>query len=215
MKRTLCALGALTAISALTAADKCGSFKDAHGLSSVDVAPLPGYVDVCSQDFQLCVKLTQGYPPSVKTIGYFVPADEWQKRQKGNLEGFTHYLIAQRGRTLSADEFIEFKHYVYSQQGNVEDHTKPADVFESQGRVSLGVIDEAEDMIAFGAILKLTQTNPPPPKALLLASINIVLEQKGETLSLYVFDTVKGLDDTSRIKRLVEAWLNRIRERNK
>jgi hypothetical protein len=215
MKRIFCAIGVLAAISSPTAAEKCGSFKDAHGLSSVDVAPLPGYVDICSQDFGLCVKLTQGYPPSVKTIGYFVPAAEWQKRQKGTLEGFTHYLIAQRGRTLSTGEFTEFKRYVHSEQGNIEDHTKPADVFESQGRVSLGVIDEAEDMIAFGAILKLTQTNPPPPQAMLIASINIVLEAKGETLSLYIFDTVKRLDDTSRIKELAKTWLACIRERNK
>src|SRR5207247_2227338 len=112
---------------------------------------------------------------------------------------FSRYLIAQRGRTLSSDQFVDFKRYVHSQQGDIEDHTKLPSVFESQGHVSLGVVDEAEDMIAFGAILKLTQTNPPPERTYMLASINIVLELKGETLSLYVFDTVKRLDDTDRI----------------
>ena len=123
-------------------------------------------------------------------------------------------MIAQRGRTLSSDQFLDFKRYVHSRQGDIEDHTKLASVFESQGRISLGVVDEAGDMIASGVILKLTQTNPQPKRTLMLASINIVLELKGETLSLYVFDTVKQLDDTDRIKDISHRWLQCIRNRN-
>lgn len=48
----------------------------------------------------------------------------------------------------------------------------------------------------------------------MLASINIVLELKGETLVLYVFDTVKRLDDTGRIKDMAKRWLQCIRDRN-
>jgi hypothetical protein len=49
-------------------AEQCGSFRDAQDRSSVDFAPLNGFVDVCSRDFQLCVLLTQGYPLEVNTI---------------------------------------------------------------------------------------------------------------------------------------------------
>src|SRR4029450_4598628 len=91
--------------------DSCESFRDTRGRSSVDVAPLSGFVDVCSRDFQLCVMLTQGYPPSVQTIGYFVPIEEWQRYQKGQHKGFSRYLIAQKGRALSTEEFGDFKSY--------------------------------------------------------------------------------------------------------
>src|SRR5439155_10325479 len=99
--------------------DSCGSFRDARGRSWVDLAPLPGFIDVCSRDFQLCVMLTEGYPPSVQTIGYFVPVEEWERYQKGQHKGFSRYLIAQKGETLSAESFADFKRYVHSQQGNI------------------------------------------------------------------------------------------------
>ena len=43
-------------------ADSGGSFRDVRGRSSVDFAPLAGFIDVCSRDSQLCVMLTEGYP---------------------------------------------------------------------------------------------------------------------------------------------------------
>ena len=138
--------------------DSCGSFRDARSRSWVDLAPLPGFIDVCSRDFQLCVMLTEGYPPSVQTIGYFVPVEEWERYQKGQHKGFSRYLIAQKGETLSAESFADFKRYVHSQQGNIADHTKLATVFESHGSVSLGIIDETPDSISIGTVLKLTET---------------------------------------------------------
>src|ERR1700730_4993428 len=120
--KCVCSLTALIlGILSLTAAENCGSFRDTRGRSAVDFAPLPGYVDVCSQDFQLCTKLTQGYPPSVQTIGYFVLDNEWQRYKKGEEKGFTQYLIAQRGRDLSNEQFSGLKRYVHSQQGNIRD----------------------------------------------------------------------------------------------
>jgi hypothetical protein len=32
--------------------------------------------------------LTQGYPPTVQTIGYFVSVEEWKRYQKGQHKGF-------------------------------------------------------------------------------------------------------------------------------
>lgn len=162
--KPICCVAFIGLIASAIGAKDCPPFVDSRDRSSIDFAPLAGYTDVCSRDVQLCVSLTQGYPPSTQTIGYFVPDAEWQDHQKGKHEGFSRYLIAQRGRTLSSDQFVDFKRYVHSQQGDVEDHTKLPSVFESQGRISLGVVDEAEDMIAFGAILKLTQTNRQPER---------------------------------------------------
>ena len=156
--------------------------------------------------------LTEGYPPSVQTIGYFVPSDEWKQYQKGQHKGFSRYLIAQRVETWPAKKFSDFKRFARSQQGNIADHTNLATLFELHGRVSLGIVDETEDSISSGTILKLSE--PDIKRDLLLAAINIVLQLKGETLSLYVYDTVKGVDDTDRIKGLAKHWLQCIRIRN-
>lgn len=192
--------------------DSCGSFRDARGRSSIDVAPLPGFSDVCSRDFQLCVMLTQGYPPSVQTIGYFVPVEDWERYQKGQHKGFSRYLIAQKGRTLSKEEFAEFKQYVHSQQGNISDHTKLASLFESRGQVSLGIVDETSDSISIGSVVKLTET--ALKRKLQTAAINIVLQIKGESLSLYVYDDAKGVNDTERVKDLAKRWIQCIRNQN-
>ena len=101
--------------TAVAFAEPCGSFRDARDRSAIDYAPLEGFVDVCSRDFQLCVALTQGYPPSVKTIGYFVPAQEWERYQEGDRTGFSRYLIGQRATAMSELEFNEFKRYLSMQ----------------------------------------------------------------------------------------------------
>jgi len=74
----------------------CDSARDPKARAAVDLAPPTGYVDVCSRDAQLCKRLTEGYPPSVQTLAYFVLAKEWQLHERGALDGFTQYLIAQR-----------------------------------------------------------------------------------------------------------------------
>ena len=201
--------------SALVGAQRCGSFRDSRGRSSIDFAPLDGYTDLCSKDFQLCVMLTLRYPPSVQTIGYFVRNEEWQDCQDGKHERcrFTRYLIAQRGRNLSSEEFLELKRHIHLDQGDVVDHTESARAFELENRVSLGVIDESSDSISFGAIFKTKA--PDEHGSRLTASINVVLQLKGEALSLYVFDAVKDLKDTNRIKSLANDWLKCIRDRNK
>ena len=182
MKHFHCASVALLLISASVFGDSCGSFRDSLEISSVDVAPLPGFVDVCSRNSELCVMLTHGYPPGVQTIGYFVPAEQWQRYQQGEHKGFSPYLIAQKGRTLSTEEFADFKRYVHSQQGNIPDHTQLAAIFELRGQVPLGIIDESADSMWMGMLLKLNE--PAFKRDLELATVNVVLQIKGESLSL-------------------------------
>jgi hypothetical protein len=53
MKYVCSLIALILGILSLTAGENCGSFRDTRGRSAVDFAPLPGYVDVCSQDFHL------------------------------------------------------------------------------------------------------------------------------------------------------------------
>jgi hypothetical protein len=156
--------------------------------------------------------LTQGYPPSVQTIGYFVPTEEWEKYQKGQHKGFSRYLIAQKGRTLSTEEFADFKQYVHSQQGNIPDHSNLATLFESRGQVSLGIVDETPDSISVGTVVKLTEK--ALKRDLQTAAINIALQIKDESLSLYVYDDAKSVNDTERVKDLAKRWIQCIRKQN-
>ena len=156
--------------------------------------------------------LTQGYPASVQTIAYFVPAEQWQFYEKGEHKGFNPYLIAQKAPALSTEDFAEFKRYVHSQQGNIPDHTKLATIFESHGQVSLGIIDETPDSIWIGSLAKLTETASKRDQ--LLAAINVALQIKGESLSLYVYDNIKDANDTDRIKQLTRHWVECIKSQN-
>ncbi len=205
---------ALLLIASVAFAGPCGSFRDARERSRVDFAPLDGFVDVCSRDFQLCVKLTQGYPPSVKTIGYFVPTEEWRRYQKGDKSGFSRYLIGQRATTMSDSEFEGFKQYIHSQQGSMPDHTKAPATLELEERVPLGIVHETADSISFGAVTRFQSTGSGVLSPLWLGSINIALQLKGETLCLYAFDTLKTPADTDGLKSLAGRWLGCIRARN-
>ena len=211
MKLVLVATLLLLVSNPVWSADLCGSFRDPDGRSSIDFAPLNDFVDVCSRDVALCALLSKGYPPSVQTIGYFVLPEEWQRYQKEHL-GFSRYLIAQKGKTLSTDEFAGLKDYIRSQQGRIEDHTKLVDTFNLRGQAFLGVIDEGDDFISSGTVLAMSE--PAAKQEHLLAAINIALQLKGESLSLYIYDTVKDVDDTERIKGIAKQWLQCIRSRN-
>ncbi len=213
MKQIVCA-AILVGLAYSAFAEPCGSFRDARGRSSVDFAPPNGFVDVCSRDFQLCVLLTEGYPPEVTTVAYFVPGEEWQKYQKGQHKGFSRYLIAQRGQTRSPDEFSELKRYVKAQQGNVPDHTELPRILQSQGKIPLGVTEETEDSISFGVIMKLASADGHLNGSPFLACINIMLRLKGETLALYVHDTAANMSDSKSVRQLAKDWLKCIREQN-
>jgi len=204
----------LLLVASVSLAEPCGSFRDERERSRVNFAPLDGFVDVCSRDFQLCVKLTQGYPPSVKTIGYFVPAEEWQRYQKGDKGGFSCYLIGQRATTMSDSEFDGFKQYIHSQEGSMPDHTEAPATVELEERMPLGIVDETADSISFGAVMRFQPTGTAVLAPLWLGSINIVLQLKGETLCLYAFDTLKTSTDTQNLKSLAARWLKCIRARN-
>jgi len=66
--------------------------------------------------------------------------------------------------------------------------------------MSLGIIDESTDSISIGTVLKLPES--AIKRDAILAAINIALQIKGGSLSLYVYDTVKGPNDTDRVKEL-------------
>src|SRR6185437_7576747 len=78
----------------------CQSYPASARGTALDLAPFPGLVEVCSRDTALCRQLTAGYPPNVATLGYFVPAGDWEayRQQK---RSFTHYLIAQAASNLA------------------------------------------------------------------------------------------------------------------
>jgi hypothetical protein len=106
------------------------------------------------QDEKLCSLLTRGYPPSTQTVGYFVLDGEWAKFKKGELEGFTRYLIAQISQSTRPEDFPALKEFIRSRHGKVADHTDLPGTLKSRGQVGLGVVDETQDSISFGTVMK-------------------------------------------------------------
>jgi hypothetical protein len=187
----------------------CSSqLRNAGGIE-VDLAPPGTYVDLCREDLELCRTLTAGYPPSVTTLAYFVPADDWATFQKTR-QGFREYLIAQLG-SERVDELPRLKEYVRAQSGNIPDHTQLPRIFADRGRVSLGIVEESPDSISMGVLLKVqlgaTLMN--------LASINSALAINGRILSLYSFQEVTGLDQLEPVKATANRWLTCLRQRNR
>ncbi len=181
--------------------------------TTLDLAPPAGFVEICGQDAQLCHNLTAGYPPSTKTLGYFVLSEEWKQFRKERI-GFSRYLIAQLAISLSPDDLPGLKKHILSNQGSIPDHTSLVKILELKGRAPIGVFLDTADAIAFGQVLKLRMNPPAPPKDIILASTNVALAVKGKMLSLYAFDEVAEDMNVEAVKELTRKWLECLRAAN-
>jgi hypothetical protein len=199
---------------ALAKGPACSAYPVQAPAGRLDLTPPIGFVEICSQDAKLCDRLTRGYPPSVQTVGYFVSPQEWAQFKKGTLLGFSHYLIAQVSRSTPPDRFPGVKDFIRSRQGAVPDHTDLPGTLKSQGRVSLGVIEETTDSISFGAIMK-NQAVSSPETEIALVSINAALVTGPHVLSLYLFRAFHTMKDVEMSKELTKTWLQCIRISNR
>jgi hypothetical protein len=196
------------------AGDSCVTYPVKVGSGRLDLAPPGGFVEICSQDAKLCSTLTRGFPPSVQTVGYFVSPQEWAQFKKGEILGFTRYLIAQISRSTAAQGFPGLKDFVRSQQGTIPDHTDLPSTLKSQGRVGLGVIEETSDSITFGTIMK-TQVASSPDKEFVLVALNAAMVVGPLVLSLYSFRDYQTMGDVETAKQLTKSWLQCIRSSNR
>ena len=211
--RLYCWLGVLClAFGVVDAQVPCQTAPATVSSVSLDMAPPPGYVEICSQDEELCRRLTAGYPPSVTTLGYFVPADEWQA-YKASSRGFAHYLIAQLANSTSANDLPGLKQYLHAQQGSIPDHSRVPAILDSNGRVPLGIFDETDSSISFGIIMKLRLTTDTTP-AVALVSTNSAVVARNHLLSVYVFREFHESTDVDAAERLTRDWVSCIRHAN-
>ena len=157
--------------------------------------------------------LTNGYPPSVTTLAYFVSGPEWQAYRQSPPRGFTRYLIPQLARSMSSADLRGFKQYLHAQQGSIPDHTKLPSVFESEGRVPLGIFDEKDSSISFGTIMKLRQRFTGSDEASVATNTMVVV--KGSVLSLYVYREFGTAADVDSTEQLTKDWLTCLHRANR
>jgi hypothetical protein len=212
--------GALLAIvvSAVTGASGqsgCGSFRASATPSPLDLSPLPGYVEVCSRDRELCRQLTNGFPPSTVTLGYFVSAEDWQARAGASRSGFHDYLIAQLAQGMTADDLPRFKQYLRSQNGTVPDHTELPKILASEGRAPLGIFHEDDHSISFGTVMKLRRTDQEAGSEMPLVATNSMAVVNGAVLSLYVYTTYRTDADVTAAQGRTTAWLACLERQNR
>jgi hypothetical protein len=188
-------------------AQACDSRQAQAADSSVDLAPPPGFIEICSLDSQLCRVLTAGYPPSVRTLGYFADSADWNAFQKDSTVGFKHYLIAQLATTMRPEQLAGFKQYLRSQQGNIPDHSSLPSVLAAQGRVPLGIIAETPTSISFGTVMTATPVTTPSAHPMVLVATNTAAVLKNHMFSLYVFRDYRGDDDIDSTKATTQKWL--------
>lgn len=202
-----CLVLSLLILAGRVSAQSCDTWRTQAGDSTIDLAPLSGFVEVCSQDAQLCSVLTAGYPPSVKTLGYFAPAAEWNAvRQRASL-GFKHYLIAQLATSMTPERLPGFKNFLRSQQGNTPDHSDLPRFLAAEGRAPMGIFDETPNSISFGQIMAVRPTTGASAERITLVSTNSAVVVKNRVLSLYVFQDYRGDADADSAKAATLSWL--------
>jgi hypothetical protein len=200
----------LMCASPSSARDTCSSFMAKDGADRFDVAPPAGFVEVCAQDAVLCRRLTEGYPPTAPTVGYFVTPQEWAQLKKGTLSGFTSYLIAQVAETTDPAQFARLKEFIRSKQGDIPDHTKVPEYIKLKGEANLGVVSETDESIVIGHIAKL-RIAPSPDKEVSLVALNAAVVFGPRVLSLYSFREYRSPADEAEAKSLMTTWLHCLR----
>jgi hypothetical protein len=201
------------ASSTTTAGSDCTSVVRPLGGGRIDLAPPHGFVEICAEDAALCRTLTAKYPPSVTTLGYFVPAAEWASRAKEGTPSFARYLIAQVAPHKTAAQLPEVKSFVRSQQHGLPDRAELAETLRRDGQASLGVLADTPDSISIGAVSAAPGEGTAP--APLLAMTNSALAIGRDMLSLYVYGRIAGPQDVPQIEALTARWLRCLRDANR
>jgi hypothetical protein len=198
----------------------CESFIDTQGRSSVNLALLPGYFNVCSKDEIMCFLATADSPKSLTTLGVFTSVEEWDRSKRFEVIEHSRGMLAQRARTMTTQEFRELKDSVRKEANEVNGRAHIG-ALQLKEAVALGVIHESHDSISTAVLARLT---PPTDGGLLkgvtLITIRTLLQIKDETLSLetteqWMFPFYSGPEPSAESTTLLaKQWLECIRSMN-
>jgi len=191
----------------------CQSYSASARGISLDLAPLPGFVEVCSKDTALCGRLTAGFPPSVTVLGYFVPTGDWDAYRQRK-QSFSLYLIAQLAGNMVPGDFGGFKKFVRERQGQIPDNSKLPPTLAAGKQVPLGVFDETAGSISFGTVMHLSQETPAGQVPITLVATSSGFVLKDRVLSLYVYRKYDKPQDAQTTKDETLRWLACLRAAN-
>jgi hypothetical protein len=185
----------------------CGSFAAKVSDPGLDLAPPQGFVEICSQDAQLCSKLLARYPKA-KTLGYFVRSEEWQRyKEKNDSKSITRTLIAQWAESMQPAQFPELQKFIRSRHGK---DPAAAPSFGTSGQADIAVFEDTSDAIAAGMLMKGRSSRPDQPETL-SALINMAWLAGPRVLSLYVTADLTGPPNAEPAIALARTWLGCLR----
>ena len=213
MTRRLLLCAALISAPELSA-QVCDSWRARARDTTIDLAPPRGFIEVCSIDEPLCSVLTAGYPPSVKTLGYFVARNDWERFQRDSSLGLNHYLIAQVALNRTADQLPGFKAYLRAQQGDIPDHSQLPSTLAAQGRVPLGILAETPSSISSGVVMAARPVISSKSESIVLVASNSAAAVSGRLLSLYVYLDYKNESDIDSVRAVTKKWVQCIADAN-
>jgi hypothetical protein len=205
-----CVLALVLAAPAAASISECGSEVRSVEGRPLDLAPPKGYVDVCAHDQQLCQTLTKAYPPSLRRLGYFVPKEEWEANQDKAPTSFRRYLIALLATNKKPQQLAAVKARLRTDVGAAPDAAQLMTVVQDKGQASLGILEDAPDAFAFGAVGRRQARGSGE----LLAMTNSAMVLKGHVLSLYVSATVGDAAQVDAVKAITKQWLGCLRTAN-
>jgi hypothetical protein len=203
----LCWVVSIALAAPAVAGPACGSFPAKVPDPALDLAPPEGFTEICSQDQELCKKLTSHYPKA-KTLGYFVSTEEWKRyKEKKDTTSITRTLIAQWAENMQPAQFADLQKFMRSRHG--KDATA-APVFGKSGQADIPIFEDAPDAIGAGMLMKGKSSKPGQPEAL-NAFLNIAMLNGPRVLSLYVTADVTATPNAEPAKALAKDWLRCLR----
>ena len=185
---------------------QCSSVKRRVGEVQVDVAPPPGFVDICALDTELCTLVTRDWWPSRQTLAWFVTAEDWALYEKEKNHGFTHHLVVQLIGDMSEDKFRENKQFVHKYTVTPARIQLP-ERCETRGRADLGVVAETNDSISFGSVSSMVPSRADPSVSVCRAATNTTVRVKEKGLSLYALRKYTNPDDAKAVIALTTQWI--------
>ena len=191
----------------------CENYKVIFDGRELSVPRPTGFVDICADRSPMCKALIGGFPNSVTTLAYFARQAEAPGTNHTQVAvDFSRYYIAQVHNRSRPEEFAAIKSRIAKANGDIPDHSNLPDYLGSMQTKRLGVLDESEDSITMGVVMKHEPPNGSKTNQQLLIATNAVALIKGNIFSLYLYEPYEGTGSLAGIRTRTRQWIQCFRQ---
>lgn len=171
-------------------------------------------------------------PPFARFLAIYVPPAAVAHAKAGNEAAMERYYLVQSNRrfeamTFSKSGFAQLKTQMRTQQAELiklaampalkegmrdmsrklAEMAKDRTMSMKVGDIHpLGVLDESDDMISFGSVMKLDVIKEGKPSQLVLANSTTLVRLKDKVIALYAYSDYRNDDDLAWVRSAGRTW---------